>query len=271
MYWEVINISNIEKAYFSIDRENEYYEGYHNPKKLWNGWAMPCFEKKIVDIMKEKHNQRGDNMEYDKENDRYIYTYFDGGTDIFESIRLDTPDGKKKLYQIGAGYWVWDYYSLEEAKKLYKDAKIISLNKESSIIKKAYFNIDGQREYYEGYHNPKELWNGWAMPYFEKKIANVIKENMTKYGAKMEYDEENDYYTNIFPDEDEETEDKQIFHSITLDTLDGEKKLYQIGSAYWIWTEYTLEKIKGNDSEIISLNKDSDVVKTKYDSLDMEY
>ena len=50
MYWEVINISNIEKAYFSIDRENEYYEGYHNPKKLWNGWAMPCFEKRMTDI-----------------------------------------------------------------------------------------------------------------------------------------------------------------------------------------------------------------------------
>ena len=142
MCWKVINISNIEKAYFNIDGENEYYEGYHNPKKNWNGWAMPCFEKKIADIIKEEQNQRGDNMKYEEENDRYIYTYKDGGTDTFDSITLETLNGKKKLYQIGAGYWVWDYYSLKEIKSLNKDVKIVSLDEDNDIVKTKYDSLE---------------------------------------------------------------------------------------------------------------------------------
>ena len=264
----MINISNIQKAYFSFDGGKEFYEGYHNPNKLWNGWAMPCFEKGIADIIKKRQNQRKDHIYYRELDDYYVNIHLlNHKEDIFDTIILDTPDGKKKLYQIGAGYWKWNYYSLEEAISLNKDADIISLDKNLSIIKKAYFNIDGQNEYYEGYHNPKKLWNGWAMPYFEKKIVDAMIENFKQYEGDMKYDEKNDYYVYTYPDGE-----KDIFDSYTLDTTYGRKKLYAIGSACWIWDSYRLEEIKKwLDPEIVSLNEDKDIVKIKYDNIDIEY
>ena len=40
-------------------------------------------------------------------------------------------------------------------------------------IKKAYFNIDGS-DYYEGYYDKNVRWNGWAIPFFEKDIADTF-------------------------------------------------------------------------------------------------
>lgn len=127
----------VEKAYFNIDTSNEFYEGYHNPNIRWNGWAMPYFVKEIADIIIQKISVPKDlEISYDDKNDNYIAkVYADGKVDeinIFKKSIIDTPDGKKEVYAIGSGYWVWDSFHLEQAEK-YSYAKVISPNKDNTI------------------------------------------------------------------------------------------------------------------------------------------
>ena len=66
----------------------------------WNGWAVPYFEKSEAEKVAKVHGgkfyadsfmfQQGDEIE------------------VFEEAEIMTPEGKKKVYAVGAGSWVWD-------------------------------------------------------------------------------------------------------------------------------------------------------------------
>ena len=63
-----------------------------------------------------------------------------------------------------------------------------------SEFKKAYFNIDNCQDYYEGYYIPHKRWNGWAMPYFSKKIADKIIKKAQADDMKIVYDKKSQSY-----------------------------------------------------------------------------
>jgi len=131
----VINISEFKKAYFNIDNCQDYYEGYYIPHKRWNGWAMPYFSKKIADKIIKKAQADDMKIVYDKKSQSYKVTdYVQGVEDDsyeFEKVVIDTPEGKKSLYGVGAGYWVWDDYSLDEIDN--PNAIIVPLNNHNEL------------------------------------------------------------------------------------------------------------------------------------------
>jgi hypothetical protein len=81
------------KGTFSLDEKS--YDGYTFGEK-WNGFECPYFEKDVADqIMKD--------MDGRFENDTYKFE----GSEDFEPQDIDTEDGKKKVWAIGAYSWTW--------------------------------------------------------------------------------------------------------------------------------------------------------------------
>jgi hypothetical protein len=70
--------------------------------ETWNEWAVPHFEKSEVDKVAKIHN-----CTYNPKKDSYEFVQ---GKEVeeFEGIKIQTLDGPKKVYPIGAGSWVWD-------------------------------------------------------------------------------------------------------------------------------------------------------------------
>lgn len=132
-------------------------------------------------------------------------------------------------------------------------------------IEKAYFNIDSSKDYYEGYHNPEFRWNGWATPYFTKDVANKILENMSINDCKISYDKDNNQYIVIFNNDDEQ---KEIYEMEIINTDEGKKEVYAIGSCSWVWDNYSLDELK-NESNI-KIIKSDDENKKEY-PIDMDY
>lgn len=110
---------NIEKAYFNIGN-SEYYEGYHIKNKRWNGFATPSFEKHIADLIAHNFSTSDFKINYDKNKDCYCVNVYEDGKIIenyqFEKQTINTTDGKKDVYSLGAYYWTWDDYTLDEIK-----------------------------------------------------------------------------------------------------------------------------------------------------------
>lgn len=132
-------------------------------------------------------------------------------------------------------------------------------------MEKSYFSLDICNEYYEGYHNPKIRWNGWAAPCFTKEIADKIMENISNDDCKITYNKDKDEYVVIFNNDDEQ---KEIYEMETIDTDEGKKQVYSIGSCSWTWYDYSLEDIKKDSNAIIvKLNNEND----KEFPISMEY
>ena len=102
-------MNHIKKAYFSIDGDYRFYEGYHYGTN-WNGWAMPYFTKEIADeIVKNVCDGITYTMSYDSDNDRYIAHIIENNkiieTDYFESeyIKLNDTNSIRLALVIGLG------------------------------------------------------------------------------------------------------------------------------------------------------------------------
>lgn len=97
------------KAVFTIDGFAEAYIGYMG-KSRWNGWAIPYFEKEeAIRVMKDYNKNSDSPMYYNEGKDKFYHF----GTDSYsgETWRgedMQTEDGIKHLYGIGAGSWIWD-------------------------------------------------------------------------------------------------------------------------------------------------------------------
>ena len=133
-------------------------------------------------------------------------------------------------------------------------------------MEKAYFNIESS-EYYEGYHIDSERCNGWARPYFEKVIADLIAHNFSASDYEIVYDKYTDcYICKII--ENGRVVETETAEKIVIDTKDGKKEVYDFGCVGWTWDSYTLDEIKKKkDIHIISKDK----FKEKDDTLNLEY
>jgi hypothetical protein len=87
-------------------------------------------------------------------------------------------------------------------------------------LQPAQFSIDGG-EQYPGFHTG-EKWNGWAMPYFIKEVADQLH---------VEYLIEQDAYHAPF----DKSEELEMFKGIDK-LVDGQIiHLYPIGAGSWCW------------------------------------
>jgi hypothetical protein len=102
----------------------------------------------------------------------------------------------------------------------------------SKIARKSVFTIDAlDVAQFPGFTFGAN-WNGWAAPYFEKEVADMIMTESNKInGPEYQMIFKNDSYT-VGTDGDEETTDKQV-----IMTEDGEKTVWAVGAFSWCWQE----------------------------------
>lgn len=135
----MINIEKFEKAYFNIDLQDEYYEGYHIPSERWNGWAVPYFVKEVIDKLINAMQEHEIKIVFDEKNEKYIVSFKDSD-EIEEYTKeiIETAEGKKEVYSVGGGSWIWYEYSFEDAQK--ETNSIIFTS--NSTIKKTDINME---------------------------------------------------------------------------------------------------------------------------------
>lgn len=88
------------RSAFAIDDE-EGFPGWTFDEE-WNGWDCPYFEKDAADKIAAKY--KGSFSD-----DAYTFQMEDmeDEPERYESLMIDTEDGKKKVWAIGAYAWVW--------------------------------------------------------------------------------------------------------------------------------------------------------------------
>ena len=108
----------IHKAIFTISEYPKAYIGYTSGK-LWNGWATPSFELEESKLVAEGFNECAEYpIEYDEVYDQfYILDKETMELETWKGIDVQTPEGIKHLYGIGAYSWVWDEESAESVAK----------------------------------------------------------------------------------------------------------------------------------------------------------
>lgn len=105
------------------------------------------------------------------------------------------------------------------------------------MLRKTLFTIDGFEAVFDGYTDGSH-WNGWACPWFTKKVADEIMRISKNKGYYVYYDQNSDTYM-YYVDDDNNDE----FQGNDIDGL----HLYPIGNACWVWddlAEYQSEQTK---------------------------
>lgn len=100
------------KTVFSIEDSELTSVGWTAGER-WNGWACPRFEKEEADKVMKDYNTDGQEPKayYDEEKDTYFFPDVWGKDvewDEYKGIVINTFEGPKTVYAIGAGFWVWD-------------------------------------------------------------------------------------------------------------------------------------------------------------------
>lgn len=93
------------------------------------------------------------------------------------------------------------------------------------------FSIEMQ-ESFVGYYDPGRNWNGWDCPYFEWDEALKITKWLNERTDEKQLEADSEKKVIIFyedPDEPFEIE------GAPMETEDGIKTLYSIGTGWWIW------------------------------------
>ncbi len=176
---------------------------------------------------------------YDEEHDTPIYN--DAYKKIEAEVKKSTgADYKKFKYELKKALdrYVVDT-CLEDLRNLYLNH--IPKNETygpslSKIARKSIFTIDafGDTEF-PGFTFGAN-WNGWATPYFEKEVADMVMSNNNKInGPEYQMVFKNDSYT-VGTDGDEDTTDKQV-----IVTEDGEKTVWAVGAFSWTWHEKNVQ------------------------------
>ena len=135
----------------------------------------------------------------------------------------------------------------------------------NKMQQKAYFNI-GNSEFYEGYCIDGDYWNGWAKPFFEKKIAELFINNFSTRDFQIIYDKYTDCYI-CKTLEGGKVINTNIAEHKTINTEDGIKKVYDFGSVGWTWDAYSMDEIKDKENiHIITIDK-----LIRKESIDLDY
>lgn len=110
------SVAKLFKAKFSFD-EGPSWEGWTDGT-TWNGWGRPLFDRKtseqIVKWMKANHWledwewQRKAPMTKIQSPTEQLMTQSSEGRDYWPEQALVTPEGKARLFPLGAGAWTWN-------------------------------------------------------------------------------------------------------------------------------------------------------------------
>jgi hypothetical protein len=108
----------MRKSLFQID-DGPVYIGYTSGVR-WNGWATPYFTYEEAQKLQAEINQcEGMRMFYDCSADRFYWQHEDDDEPyIWEGEDIQTEDGIKHLYGIGAYSHIWDELGSEEKRYL---------------------------------------------------------------------------------------------------------------------------------------------------------
>ena len=97
----------MRKALFQIDG-GPVYIGYTNGDR-WNGWATPYFSLEEAQKIQVEFSRGTDHpMLYDVTKDEFRIQYDDDEPYIWKGEDIQTVDGIKHLYGIGAYSHIWD-------------------------------------------------------------------------------------------------------------------------------------------------------------------
>ena len=103
------------------------------------------------------------------------------------------------------------------------------------------------------------------MPYFEKRIADLIKHNFASSNFQIVYDKYTDCYI-CKTIENDKVSQVDMAEKKIINTKDGEKEVYDFGSIGWTWDSYTLDEAKEQyNANIIKSKKD------KEELIDLDY
>ena len=97
------------KTIFTIDGIAPAYIGYTSGR-LWNGWGTPNFEiAEALQVMADYNKNTDRPMWYDEETDSFRVAETEyADEEVWKGANIQTDDGIKHLYGIGAYCWVWD-------------------------------------------------------------------------------------------------------------------------------------------------------------------
>lgn len=124
-------------------------------------------------------------------------------------------------------------------------------------IEKVVFKLDGLGGEYQGFFKGQR-WNGWAVPFFTKEVADQILDDLIENGVgSVWYTEADDtFYYHIYDGEIEEFEDVEWTEGHNLE-IDGQLvRVYSIGGHSWIWDEYYPKTCKDCGKRFLSPYKD---------------
>lgn len=104
-----------------------------------------------------------------------------------------------------------------------------------------FFQID-DGVIYEGFHDPDARWNGWAMPYFTREVANLVASEIPQLEDKSPYAYFEGDTCYVW---DYGLEEYEAYEPTTLEGVD--ELVYGIGAGSWIWdnasdSEYEYQK-----------------------------
>ncbi len=104
----------MRKSVFAICDDHNAYIGYTSGR-TWNGWATPYFTLEEAKKIQAEWN----GMTYDEDKDEFRIKYEDDDSEpyIWEGEDIQTEDGIKHLYGIGAYSHIWD--ELDDDQKQY--------------------------------------------------------------------------------------------------------------------------------------------------------
>jgi hypothetical protein len=99
----------MRKSVFALCDDHNAYIGYTNGY-LWNGWATPYFTLEEAQRLQANYNQNAEfPIFYDVTKDEFFYKpSADEEPYVWEGEDVQTPDGIKRLYGIGAYSHMWD-------------------------------------------------------------------------------------------------------------------------------------------------------------------
>jgi len=92
-------LKKARKSTFTIDGE-ESFEGWTFDDE-WNGFACPYFEKEAADKVAKYCNGKFDGK------DTYSFDEEREEPEVYTSQMIETVEGKKKVWPIGAWMWTW--------------------------------------------------------------------------------------------------------------------------------------------------------------------
>lgn len=99
----------MRKSVFAIDASPYAYIGYTSGR-LWNGWATPYFTLEEAQKLQAEFSEGANSpMLYDVTKDAFVLKYEDDDEPyVWKGEDIQTVDGIKHLYGIGAYSHIWD-------------------------------------------------------------------------------------------------------------------------------------------------------------------